>query len=184
MVMDDDWAPKFGLLALSVSSASSLGPRLSLLPLGSLSDVIEAAPGEGARTGSVSSTCTIGLRRVSDVLRLTVFLTPSQPNTPPAFTVTSSSVTSWLGSGVTGRLFGFDSIKGDLFNTPERLLALFTRPFFSISRSEFSAGLSCDISGSAKTIRGVGLLPREGKGEETDCAFDGTGGAASPSVAW
>ena len=83
---------------------------------------------------------------------------------------------------MTGRLFGLDSTNGGLFSNPDRLRARFALPFLPDavsaacgSRSSFGRN-----SGSANTILGVGLEPRDGKGEDTACALSGTGG--TPSV--
>jgi len=147
--------------------------RLSRLPVAPLRSS-GSGRGEGS-LGSAGCCSAIALSLVSDVLRFIVFFTPSQPNTPAALTATSGV----SGSGVVGRLFGRDSTSGGLLSNPDRLLALLTLPRFSaFSPSVTSPSLST-VCGWAKTIRGVGLGPRDGSGDETDCAFEGTGGPSS-----
>ena len=116
---------------------------------------------------------------VSEVLRLIVFRTPSHPRTPGALTVVTSSSLSFSGSGVVGRLFGLFSTNGGLLSKPDKLRARFARPFLSGAVSDFCVSFSSfgKSSGSAKTILGVGLGPREGRGEDTACVLKDTGEA-------
>lgn len=144
---------------------------------------MDAFPGEGARDGGRSPAVARVCSFDSDVLRFTVFFTPNHPSTPDALTVvtSSSSSCSFSGSGVTGRLLGLASTSGGRFNRPDKLRARLALPFLSGTFSAICVSFSSlgKISGSAKTILGVGLGPREGKGEETVCALLGTDGASS-----
>jgi hypothetical protein len=161
-VTDDEVGPGTGRFTSSDESRDRRLSRLWFL------DPIDPGPGEGARDGgkrlAVANDCNL----VSEVLLLTAFRTPSQPSTPGALTVVTSSSFSVSGSGVVGRLFGLSSANEGLLNKPDKLRARLARPFLSGTASDCALFSSFgEMSGSAKTILGVGLGPRDGRGEDT-----------------
>lgn len=136
--------------------------RLSLL---AIAPVSSSGSERGEWSLEAGRNCgAIAFSFVSDDRRFTVFFTPSQPSTPDALTVTSGV----SGSGVVGRLFGRESTCGGLLSMPDRLLARLPLPRFSTLSLSVAPPSRSSASGSANAIFGVGLDPRDGRGDETD----------------